>query len=121
MNLREKQNTSIAKACGWTEIGWQYSACYGYKTDAVLSGKPPGKPYVQAIPDYFTDVNAMQEAVKSLTYEQAEEFVLQLFIIVVNEIEQMDNPPPIRFAEINATAEQRAEALLSTLQMYENT
>jgi hypothetical protein len=96
----EKQRTAIAKACGWTEI------------DELLAntsmGKPPGKICsFDYLPDYLGDLNACHEMEKGLTYEQIDDYYIELAKRMVR---------PFR-----ATASQRAEAFLRTLELWQPT
>ena len=103
----DEQRIAIAKACGivihdhWGPL---------YKT-------PKG--IVRVCPDYLTDLNAMHEAEKVLTYEQAEEFVEQLYL-ADQKNNLAENPPPWRFNVASATAAQRAEAFLRTIGKWED-
>ena len=102
----EAQRIAIAEACGivihdhWGPL---------YKT-------PKG--IVRVCPDYLGDLNAMHEAQKVLTYEQAEEFVEQLYL-ADQKNNLAENPPPWRFNVASATAAQRAEAFLRTIGKWE--
>jgi hypothetical protein len=60
----------------------------------------------------------MHEAEKVLTYEQAEEFVEQLYL-ADQKNNLAENPPPWRFNVASATAAQRAEAFLRTIGKWE--
>ncbi len=71
------------------------------------------------LPDYFNDLNAMHDAVSILDYEQADEFEGHLYGICVQANAEKDNPAPYRFAVVNATAAQRAEAFGLTLKLWE--
>ena len=68
---------------------------------------------------YNSDLNAMHEAEKMLNYEQAEEFVEQLYL-ADQKNNLAENPPPWRFNVASATAAQRAEAFLKTIGKWED-
>ena len=70
----EAQRIAIAEACGWTWIEEDYTY-YGFTCVIPMKRKrwtPPngGKPTLD-IPDYLNDLNAMHEAEKALTADQA--------------------------------------------------
>jgi nanoRNase/pAp phosphatase (c-di-AMP/oligoRNAs hydrolase) len=74
------------------------------------SGEPRMKPCVYLLPDYLNDLNAMHEAEKVLTREQLDTYLYELHeLIGHNHIE--------RYA-VTATAAQRAEAFLKTLNLW---
>ena len=90
----EQINQHIAEACGWTvdKRGFGWLSPNGYYTEP---------------PDYYSDLNAMHEAEKALTYIQ-----LCNYIALLIEF----------FPEAAvATARQRAEAFLRTLGKWEAT
>jgi hypothetical protein len=95
---QEEQRTAIAEACGWTDT-------------QIIDGK-----YGQTdVPDYLNDLNAMHEAVSIFDYDQADEFEDHLCDICKRLNDEKENPAPWRFAVVNATASQRAEAFLRTI------
>lgn len=108
---REQQRIKIAKACGWTGVA-------PYHNDGPLWGKSP-LGTLNGLPDYLNDLNAMHEAVSIFDYDQADEFEDHLCDICKRSNDKKDNPAPWRFAVINATAAQRAEAFLRTLNLWE--
>jgi 2-phospho-L-lactate transferase/gluconeogenesis factor (CofD/UPF0052 family) len=88
----EQINIAIAEACGWTD------------TKIVNEG---GKlMYGQTeVPDYCNDLNAMHEAEGVLTIDALTEYRVQLSMLVI--------------APFRATARQRAEAFLRTINKRE--
>jgi hypothetical protein len=102
----DKQRIAIAQACGWTHI-------YPRVKDTYDEGKPYGFPpgleieprysgLSSKLPDYLNDLNAMHEAEKCcLTNAKLEE--AYYFAIDRNHC---------------ATAAQRAEAFLRTLNLW---
>ena len=102
----EQQRIAIAEACGWKPdkrgLGW-------------LS--PHG--YYSPEPDYLNDLNAMHEAVSIFDYDQADQFEDHLCDICKRSNDEKENPAPWRFAVVNATATQRAEAFLRTIGKWE--
>ena len=116
----EAQRIAIAKACGWTLVGINVTAPVPVFSSSQLTGRTP-EGYVQLVPNYLNDLNAMSEAEKVLRSYQAEEYVMQLASILLNEAsrdlltyEQTANWYNV-FVLLNATASQRAEAFLRTL------
>jgi hypothetical protein len=94
----EKQRVAIAEACGWKwERLWT----------GELHGKPVGEqgPF-RELPDYLNDLNAMHEAEESLHGNQYVEYTNLLI-----EIEGS-------LFGIRATAAERAEAFLKTLNLW---
>lgn len=66
----------------------------------------------EQVPDYLNDLNAMHEAEKVLKVEQHFTFQVEL-ARVINTITY-----PLNFALLHATAAQRAEAFLRTLNLW---
>lgn len=97
----EQINRAIAEACGWTDGVERYVQ---------------NLPLMKTVPDYCNDLNAMHEAEKMLDYEQCEVFSDRVADIVQAVNHEMDYPFPWHFARIHATARQRAEAFLWTLE-----
>ena len=106
----EQQRIAIAEACGWTDINphsW-------HPRKGELWGRQ--KRIRNMIPDYLNDLNAMHEAEKILLGMNTAEFAVQLCRVVGR-----DWPNGIgggSFAHIHATASQRAEAFLRTLNLW---
>jgi hypothetical protein len=97
MNQQE-QNLAITHACGWKflkhreDYSWYHSGSGGYL-------KEP--------PDYFNSLDAMHEAEKVLDPMQRERYRTELVYVLAG-------------ADIFATATQRAEAFLKTLNLWED-
>jgi hypothetical protein len=101
------QRIAIARACGHfnprqTENGG-FVASYAQNDDGTFWG-------THGIPDYPNDLNAMHEAEKILTNEQWSVYSPKLWLIT--------HQPPATY-ECHATASQRAEAFLRTLNLWE--
>jgi len=99
----EAQRIAIAEACGWH----------------IIEGEPPtglNKNWTHSdfcfIPDYLNDLNAMHEAEKLLKSEQHFTFQVELARVINT------TTYPLNFALLHATATQRAEAFLRTLNLY---
>jgi hypothetical protein len=100
---KEQQRIAIAETCGWKwERLWT----------GELHGKPVGEqgPF-REVPDYLNDLNAMHEAEKTLNQKLAAEYARMLTSIAW----QSDQPT---FAPMTATAAQRAEAFLRTIEKW---
>lgn len=99
----EAQCIAIAEACGWTAERW------GDKPHEI-SWITPQQTYGHC-PDYLSDLNAMHEAEKVLTDEQD--------ILYFDELALMTCGNTGSFL-IHATAAQRAEAFLRTIDKWED-
>lgn len=95
----EEQRISIAKACGWTKFTPDTIQYTARRADGLWG----------MIPDYLNDLNAMHEAETILTDDQWVTYIAKLHDDVVIY--------PTRRA-VTATAAQRAEALLKTLNLW---
>ena len=103
----EKQRIAIAEACGWKEITGLHW---------IPLGIPPTRRHgAEYIPDYLNDLNAIHEAEKVLTDEQAWK---QIQIIVSYKQHAGGFPVLSRSESVrlhSATAAQRAESFLRTI------
>ena len=98
----EQQRIKIAEACGWKNIKM------GMNGITLLGGIGGRR---KPIPDYLNDLNAMHEAEKVLDIVvERGEYREYLSFITGGEVEM-----------IYATAAQRAEAFLRTLDKWEET
>lgn len=106
MNWIKRQK--IAEYCGWTHVK------PSGRLDGQLMGYPPKTPQVwkyEEIPDYFNDLNAMQQPWDCLGWEEKNECIEILKEIVKDA-----------YCEVYfATAAQRAEAFLKTLKLWTTT
>jgi hypothetical protein len=99
----EQQKIAITKACGWCQSrschweGWWYL-------------KKDKRTYRRYPPDYLNDLNAMHEAIMSLTLEEQ----CNMTEILRKDVIKFTAPT------ITATADQRAEAFLRTLNLWTN-
>lgn len=105
----EAQRIAIAEACGWTQIG----RCTCGQTPRGTS--PTG--WRGHLPDYLTDLNAMHKAVMTLPPDRRNAYVNHVSDITTTE-ENDSDPVESDFAFINATAAQRREAFLKTLNLW---
>jgi hypothetical protein len=99
----EQQNKTIAKHCNWKQSrssmwqGWWHQN--GQRT------------YQRFPPDYCKDLNAMHEAEKTLNPIKTDEYARML----TSTAWQSEQPV---FAPMTATAAQRAEAFLRTINLW---
>ena len=108
---KEKQRIAIAEACGKWPSGWPHD--YMNQADRL-----------RHIPNYLNDLNAMNDAEKTLTDKQYSSdrladfedtsFTGWLYRIMVRRVENPD------FRLYSASAAQRAEAFLRTLNLWED-
>ncbi len=121
----EELRVEVAKLCGWRYVNpndWraelEKQGIYAYREHAMTNAAMKLKMYAFAhdVPNYPADLNAMHEAEKVLTDEQHKKFRWELRCIIaigastITELEKDDR------AFTSATARQRAEAFVSTLQ-----
>jgi hypothetical protein len=95
----DQQRIAIAEACGWTTL---HKGLWVEKLQTYA-----------ALPDYLNDLNAMHEAEKVLSLTEFWDYAKNLCAIV-----KMDKG---RESHIHATASQRAEAFLRTLNLWNPT
>lgn len=108
----EAQRITIAEACGWTDLG----RVHGPKV-TTLNGCPPNnKDAFLNVPDYLNDLNAMHEAEKVLTFSMQVNYAKLLA-----GHRTSDGWIQNEWAIIHATATQRAEAFLRTLNLWTDT
>lgn len=111
----EQQRIAIAEACGWKMITIKDCGPYPHGID------PNGdRMHTAILPYYLNDLNAMHEAEKVLTPQQRvgpDGFIGHLWDIVVRD------GAPVGGSTWNvchATAAQRAEAFLRTLNLWKD-
>ena len=111
---QEQQRIAIARACGWSVIDMSDPLT------VVVEGQAIWPHSVKDCPDYLNDLNAMHEAEAAkiaLDGLYQAQFCHHLFRVL-----NADNRNPdggiCEFDKINATAAQRAEAFLKTLNLY---
>lgn len=139
----EKINITIAEYFGFlsTVTRWQFllettdgriedCRLYKSKEEAVEAGKwmecyelgkahtPKSYERICTPPNYHGDLNAMHEAVGSLTDEQREEFRQHLSAIWKRDYNSHCGSFPSQDDSVNATAAQRAEAFLRVVNKW---
>lgn len=128
---KTQQRIKIAEACGYTEVKPIYSTYKFERGDATepkligIMGKFPDPTNCQPwLPDYLNDLNAMHSAWKEYFGFYSEEWLhahshlKQVVSCFLGEDDMED--PYVASAIANATAEQRAEAFLRTLKLWED-
>lgn len=108
----DKQRIAIAEACGWTECGIRHPSMSG-TGEVVGNRKGTPRGCWAALPNYLTDLNAIHEAEKILDDDipdpGSKRYTYSCWLYKICPKEQQ----PCR-----ATATQRAEAFLKTLNLW---
>ena len=112
----EQQRIAIAEICGWTDIHG------GPPEGAYWRGANPLRPDLlkEEIPDYLNDLNAMHGAEELLTEDQWNRYIQHILDEIHYEEEWPTcylNLDAVRQCA-SATAAQRAEAFLKTLNKW---
>lgn len=110
MNDKEL-NKRLAELLGWEE-------CFIGKTGSVR-GRPPNSPYLHTrawVADFSSDLNAVHAVVMGLTREQRDAYSKHLNQIVAIHNSQFHGPDGQSIATHDATALQRVQALIKTLE-----
>ena len=118
---KEQQRIKIAEACGFTVVSDGITHCL---TPCNFDGMyaPEGK-LLKKTPDYLNDLNAMHEAEKVLTKEQLYNYGNKLDRITSPKTSMgmcyIESPEAGMYPDLFcATAAQRAEAFLKTLNLW---
>lgn len=113
----DQQRIAIATACGWTDIRRQRL----YAGDQDLWGnKLIGSDNCRnRLPDYLNDLNACHEMEQVLTEKQQRDFCFRLLLKLVDG--SLTSDLNDHFIFLHATADQRAEAFLRTLDLWQET
>ena len=107
----EQQRIAIAEFRGWTEI-----------SPRMMWGLPPNifdegtEHCLRHLPNYINDLNAIHDAWLTLSTSEKEQFESELYLIVIGGAEYNRNDDAGWIT--NATAAQRAEAFLKTLNIW---
>lgn len=114
----QEQRIAIAEACGWRNIlaDWQ--------GDGIPAGTNPKTGTSDWLPDYFNDLNAMHEAEKVFDNKIMAERALWLHhlgLVVgwANAQNLADARFERKYLTARATARQRAEGLLRTMELLQ--
>ena len=109
---KEEQRIAIAEACGWRDIHTFREYDGTCVIDGVYKNNPDG--FRTIIPDYLNDLNAMHEAEKVLTVSQHSDYICQLYYKTMGLGKGICDWQKLA----GATAAQRAEAFLKTLNLW---
>jgi len=103
---------AIAESVGWTRIPG--ISPLDNKTPIDIWKNPKSKLQGSPPPNYCHDLNAMREAIQSMTGKERKAFVNVLWCVVNPDLAtKWDEASLLAFSDyINATAHQRAEAYL---------
>ena len=114
----EQQQAVIAKACGWKGISPEYLTGYAPWRPTPYSERVMGDLEsipLDPLPDYLNDLNAMNDAEKVLTDNQRFDYGSALYRVVRTDIKDSK----AAWWVLSATATQRAEAFLRTLNLWQ--
>lgn len=128
----EAQRIAIAEACGWTQIRSDYRFACGITHspgDGLVGISPINSSQgltnpetcSWVVPDYLNSLDAMHEAVMALDGADRISFAAVLYDVAVPRDDRFDDHFigwPQAELMINATAAQRAEAFLRTLNLW---
>jgi len=107
----EQQQIAIAEACGWKYEPRRLSINGILIEDSYPWISPTGaRDYISQLPDYLTDLNAMHEAEKLIMLHPHAAKTRCRYHAYLADLCKID--------AIHATAPQRAEAFLRTLNLY---
>jgi hypothetical protein len=98
----DDQRIAIAEACGWTI---STNPAFGWLKNSEWVGE-----VARPLPDYLNDLNAMHEAEKAFSVRQA-----QMYIVILRNLCVVAGCWPE-----TATAAQRAEAFLRTVEKWKD-
>lgn len=112
----EQQRIAIAEACGWKGISPEYLTGYAPWRQSPYSQRVMGdldSLPLDPLPDYLNDLNAMHEAEQVLINSSR-------YHIYCNWLDQLvgSRHHPHKACSKSATAAQRAEAFLRTLNLW---
>jgi hypothetical protein len=120
----EQQRIKIAEACGWVEVraevDWLPGDLTGIYTWPHPTDPEKTKYYIsrKPVPDYFNDLNAIHNAIRILTDAQRIAFKVHLTKVWMRDYNCRCGYFPNHDDSCNATAAQRAEAFLRTLDSW---
>lgn len=108
----EAQRIAIAEVCGW-KLAEPPNSRVWWKNGEWVSN-------AYDLPDYLNDLNAMHEAEKVLGHEHWQAYSDRLRGLMADAYDEMPEPRPLwmHFPFWHATAAQRAEAFLKTLNLW---
>ena len=108
------QRIAIAKACGWKDVTGTKTHKLKSKEFYIRDGGIWYSLVGGNIPDYLNDLNAMHETEKML-----EDWAkIEYYHRIADQFDDCGEPTENLFNIANATAAQRAEAFLKTLNLW---
>lgn len=122
--IDEQINIVIASLQGWTKIN-EVDRGFGvhphWLTATDYLGRPIESPPIWEIPEYTKSLDAMHEVVMTLSEDQEDAFTHELLKMVAYHQPYRDGEQCFAdyFKVANATARQRAEAYLKTVEKWE--
>jgi len=117
----KEQRIKVAKLCGWTHFR-RVVFSGDHKKDGLLFGSSQKQPRqawnfeTNEIPDYLNDLNAMHEAEKFIPLPKWYEWLNALGRATGEPEKDEDSTPLTVLAVYRATAAQRAEAFVLTME-----
>lgn len=117
----EEQRIAIAEACGaeWETDKFGTPLLVNKEQDAILLVRINEKDLLFSLPEYLSDLNAMHEAEQLLTEDQKTDYGWMLNQVVAADCGQAGGPYGHNLTQLaSATAIQRAEAFLRTLNLW---
>jgi len=115
----DEQQIAIATACGWKIANPENDrADYRHWTPPNCVARPKYM-YLDRPPNNLNDLNAMHEAEQVLTEKQQRDFCFRLLLKLVDG--SLTSDLNDHFIFLHATADQRAEAFLRTLGLWQET
>lgn len=109
----EQQRIAIAQAMGWTD-------CEYVQQIGLCKGRAPDECIMQEIPEYLVDLNAIHEAEKILwEMDWGHRYIFNDHLANVLKGRSVNRNEWDAEILLDATAENRAEAFLKTLELWE--
>jgi len=116
----EAQRIAIVKACGWTLVGINATAPVPVFSSSQLTGRTP-EGYVQLVPYYLDNLNEMHAVEETIANDP-----LKVLEYYRNLVDLIDRAPDgsrvfgkcVYWETLHASAAQRAEAFLRTLNLW---
>lgn len=105
----QEVNIAIAEACGWKQV--EPKQCGHHKVDYAFEKDGAYYGGINAIPNYCNDLNAMHEAEKVLIIMPEKRITYGHLLM---------DATCKNWAAFHATARQRAEAFLKTLNLWKS-
>jgi hypothetical protein len=112
-------NRTIAEVCGWKEIPWEELTNPREAREKKLFCIDSPTSRCGWMPDFLNDLNTCAEMVRGLSIHQQDQFSFELWSIIRRDRKASETEVgSVDFLAVNATASQRAEAFLRTLNLW---